>query len=445
MAAEKLGHNALLAALYDGGVFTPLFETEDGAVVSAFGMVGGQGAYAVCQKGEALSAADVGATRRTLRLASETGNPVVTFYNSPGVQIEDGLRAMAAVKRLNGVYAKVSGVVPQIAVVTGVCGASSALAAAGADICIMTRGAELFLSAPFLAGDGGKAAGSVESAVEAGVVNLVAEDDADAVAKAVRLLNLLPRNNLAEAAAFEFDAPAAAFPEGNKYTGMGAIEALCDGGSAIELFAGFGDGVITALCTVDGNVTGIAATNGPDTKMGTLCCIRAARFMRLCDAYSIPVVTVLNSGGFVVSSKMDEAGMIRQAGRLAATYADATTAQITVLVGRTFGPQYTAMGGADLTIAAEGSVTAPVESTAAVSVLYKAEIEASGNPIDAETAARAKAYEQAQASAAALYKAGLANFVAAPAQLRGCVATALDILSTKRAQRLPKKHGNMSL
>lgn len=447
MAAEKLGPAGLLGALFDEGVYTPLFETEEGAVVSAYGMVGGQGAYAVCQKGEAVGAAEIGVCRRTLRLAGETGNPVVTFYDSPGVKIEDGLKTMAAVKRLEGAAAKLSGVVPQIAVVVGVCGASSALAAAGADICIMTKDAELFLSAPFLsaaAGDKMDGAGKLESAVKAGVVNLVAEDAADAATKAAKLVTMLPRNNLSEAPGFEYSAPAGLFPTA-KYTGMGAIEALCDVDSAIELFAGFGDGIITALCTVNGNVTGVAAANGPETQMGRLCAARAARFARLCDAYSIPLVTVLNTGGFVVSSHSDQTGMIREAGKLAAIYGDATTARVCVLAGRTFGAVYTALGSADLTVALEGSVTAPVEPTAAVTVLHKDEIEAGDKPIDVATAELAKAYEEEAASAAALYKAGLANFVAKPETVRGSVAVALDILATKRAQRMPKKHGNMPL
>jgi acetyl-CoA carboxylase carboxyltransferase component len=287
-------------------------------------------------------------------------------------------------------------------------------------------------------------AGGVEGAVRAGVVSVVAEDDTDAVAKAARLVAMLPRNNLSEAGAFEYEAPSAVWPASG-YTGAGAVEALCDAGSAIELFAGFGGGLVTALCTVAGSVAGIVATNGPDTRMGRLCAARAARFVRLCDAYSIPVVTVLNTGGFMASSESDEAGMIRQAARLCATYGDATTAKVCILAGRTFGAVYTALAAADLTIALEGSVTAPAPPAAAVSVLYKAEIEAADKPIEAETAARAKRYEAEVAGAAALQEAGLANFVAHPANLRVQVATALDILSSKRAQRMPKKHGNMPL
>lgn len=445
MASEKLGPGGLMAAFFDAGAYTPMFEENAGAT-AGFGMVGGQGAYAVCQKGEALSAADVKVCRRVLKLAAETGNPVVTFYNAPGAKLDDGLKSLTSAKKLAAAAAKLSGVVPQIAVVTGVCGATSAMAAASADLCIMTKDAELFLSAPFLsaaAGDKTAGAGSAASAEKAGVASLVVEDAGEAARQAAKLVMLLPQNNLAETAAFDFNSPVSAFPA--KFTAEGAVDALADAGSAVELFAGFGSGVRTYLATFAGNVVGITATAGPDTTMGRHCAAKAARFARLCDGYSIPLVTVINSGGFVVSSQSDEAGMIRAASRLSAIYADATCARVAVLCGRTFGPLYAAMAGADLTIAMQGSVTAPVEPSAAVTVLYKEEIAAAGGSLEAETDKRAKQYEQEVASADALLKAGLADFVADGATLRGTIAAALDILATKRAQRMPKKHGNMPL
>lgn len=446
MALDKMGPEGLLGALFDGGAFTPLFNDEGGVAV-AFGMVGGKAAYAVCQKGVAQSADDIGLARRTLRLAAETGNPVVTFYDAPGAKLEEGLETMRVARRLAAASAKMSGVVPQIAVVCGVCGASSAMAAASADVCVMIKDAELFLSAPALsaaAGDKVEGAGSADAAVQAGVAALVVQDGAQAAAAAAKLVALLPQNNLAEAPAFEFSAPAVAFPT-SKYHGAVAVDALADAGSVVELYNGYGDGITTSLCTMAGNVVGIAATNGPDTVLGDWCAAKAARFARLCDAYSIPLVTVLNSGGFAMSSSADAAGNIRQAARLAATYADATCARVAVLVGTTTGTLYTALGGADLTVAVAGSITAPVAPTAAVSVLYKDEIAASGNPIEAETAARARQYEAEVAGAEALKMAGMADFVAESADVRATVLAALDVLSTKRASRLPKKHGNMAL
>ena len=167
MAANKPGKEAILAAFFDEGNYSPLF--TDGAVSAAFGCANGQSVYAVYQNGEPVGAADLDKTTRVLKMAAETGNPVVTFYNSTGAKLEGGLELLNANSRLTAEIARISGVVPQVAVVTGTCAGTSAVQAAAADVCIMAADAELFLTAPFNAEDKVKAAGSAEFAAKAGV------------------------------------------------------------------------------------------------------------------------------------------------------------------------------------------------------------------------------------------------------------------------------------
>ena len=145
--ASKINQKEILARFYDDGVSTALF--KQGAVSAAFGCAGGQQVYTIWQNGEALGAKDVEKVVRLLGLAAETGCPVVTFYNSVGAKLAEGLDALTASAKLNAAVAKVSGVTPQVAVVLGVCGGTSALAAANADVCIMAEGAELFFTPPF--------------------------------------------------------------------------------------------------------------------------------------------------------------------------------------------------------------------------------------------------------------------------------------------------------
>ena len=145
--ASKINQKEILARFYDDGVSTALF--DQGAVSAAFGCAGGQQVYTVWQNGEALGARDVDKVVRLLALAAGTGCPVVTFYNSVGAKLAEGLDALTASARLNAAVARVSGVIPQVAVVLGVCGGTSALAAANADVCIMAQGAELFFTPPF--------------------------------------------------------------------------------------------------------------------------------------------------------------------------------------------------------------------------------------------------------------------------------------------------------
>ena len=438
--ASKINQKEIFARFYDDGVCTALF--EQGAVSAAFGCAAGQQVYTVWQNGEALGARDVDRMVRLLDLAAETGCPVVTFYQSAGAKLAEGLDALTASARLNAAIAKVSGVIPQVAVVLGVCGGTSALAAANADICIMAEGAELFFTPPFTSaakGDKVEGAGTAAAAAKAGVAAIVAPDAAEAAAKAARIVGLLPSNNLAGPACFDFEAPAAAFQAGQ--TPEKAAAALVDAGSAVELYAGFGKNVYTALATIAGEAVGIVAAG---ETLCHNCASKASRFVRLCDAFSIPVVTVVDTEGFVPSAADDIAGGMREAARLSATYADATTARVCLLAGKAVGPVYTALAAADLKIAVDGCLVSPLEPSAAVSVLYKEELDASDS-IPAATRAKAAAYAKEVCSAKAAVAAGAADMECAPAGARSAVVAALDVLRTKRASRLPKKHGNMAL
>lgn len=442
MASKTFGKEQILASFFDEGAYTVLFARS--AVSAAFGSANGQPVYAICQDGEAVTVADVDKCVKVLDMAVKTGNPVVTFYDSTGACLSEGLGVLTAQARWTEKIAQISGVVPQLAVVTGVCGVSSALAAAAADVCIAAEGCEIFFTAPFTsaaAGDKIEGAGSAELAAKAGVAAVVAKDAAEAVATAARLVAMLPANNLSTPAMFDAAEPAAAL-DLNKYTAAGAAAAVVDADSAVELFGGFAKGVYTALATVAGNPVGVVAT-----EPGALCrysVSKAARFVRLCDAFSLPVVTLVNSEGFSASVSEDVAGAIREAARLAGTYADATTARVAVLTGKAVGPVYTALANADLTIAVQGCTVSAVDPKVAVTVLYKDELDASDNIVNA-TAAKASAYAAESCSADAALAAGVADFAVAPAQVRSTLAVALDMLATKRTQRLPKKHGNMAL
>ena len=398
--ASKSTKGEILAKFFDDGEYTALF--ADGAVSAASGYAAGQQAYAVFQNGEAVTVKDVEKNIKVLELAAQTGCPVVTFYDSVGAKLAEGLDVLTASAKLNATIAKVSGVVPQVAVVLGVCGGTSALSAANADVCVMAEDAELFFTAPFTAaakGDKVANAGSAAAAAKAGVAAIVV-------------------------------------PTAEK-----AAAALIDKDSAVEMYAGFGKSVYTAFATIGGNAVGVVATG---EQLCHNCVAKASRFVRLCDAFSVPVLTIVNTNGFVPSTTDDIAGGIREAARLAATYADATTAKVCVLAGKAVGPVYTALANADLKIAVNGCTVSALEPNAAVSVLYKDEIDASDNII-AATNAKAAAYAAEVCSAANAVACGAADMTCEAANARASVVAAFELLSTKRAARLPKKHGNMAL
>ena len=441
MAANKPGKAEILAAFFDDGTYSPLF--TDGAVSAAYGCANGQNAYVVFEDGSPVGVQDIEKNIRVLEMAAETGAPVVTFYDSTGAKLEGGLALLNANARLTAEIARVSGVVPQIAVVTGTCAGTNAINAASADVCVMAEDAELFLNAPFNAEDKVANAGSAAFAAKAGVAAVTAADAVAAAKQAASIVALLPANNLAGPAVFEPSAPAGTLNLA-KYCPVEAAASIADANSAVELYAGYGKTVYTALATVAGNVVGIVATKGAEDVLCRNCVSKAARFVRLCDAFSIPVVTLVNTDGFVKSASDDMAGGLREAARLAGTYADATTAKVAVITGKAVGVAYTALANADLTIAVEGCTVAPLDPKAAVTVLYKDELE-NGTNIAADTAKLAARYAADVCSAAAAVEAGLADMAVPAAGVRAAVVSALDMLSTKRTQRLPKKHGNMSL
>ncbi len=447
MAAQSAGGKFSPASFFDQNAYTPLFASEDGSVCAGFGTVSGQSVYAVWQNGEPLGYAEVNIHIQTLELAAKTGSPVVSFYNAKGAQLEEGLQALAAASSLSEAVARLSGVVPQISVVTGICGASNAMAAASSDLVILCKEAEFFLTPAFISrakGDSFAAAGTAKAATEAGIAAFVCDDAEQAFLQVGKLLALLPANNLAPACEFAFSAPTSTLSMQN-YSADAAVASIADTDSALELYVGFGDGAKVFLATIDGSPVGLMATEGETISLTHKDTAKIARFVRFCDAFSLPIVSLLHSAGFAQSATEDVAGNIREAARLAATYADATTAKISVIAGKAVGTLYTALGNADLTIAVNGCVLSPVEPSAAVSVLQREEIEASGANIETETATRAKAWAAENASAKAAQRAGLADIVTEAASLRSSICSALTILATKRVQRLPKKHGNMPL
>lgn len=440
MASKKSIKGDILAKFYDDGEYTALF--AEGAVSAACGYAAGQQAYAVYQNGEAVSVKDIEKNIRVLELAAQTGCPVVTFYDSVGAKLTSGLDVLTASAKLNATIAKVSGVIPQVAVVLGVCGGTSALSAANADVCVMAEDAELFFTAPFTSaakGDKVEDAGTAAAASKAGVAAIVAANADEAAEAAAHIVGLLPANNLTGPAIFEFAQPAEKLTAGAAPTKAAA--AVVDKDSAVELYAGYGKSVYTAFATIGGNAVGVVATG---EILCHNCVSKAARFVRLCDAFNVPVLTVVDTKGFVASTTEDIAGGIREAARLAATYGDATNAKVALITGKAIGPVYTALANADLKIAVKGCTVAPLEPTAAVTVLYKDELDASDN-INAATKAKAKAYVEEVCSADAAVEAGAADVVCEAANARAAVVAALELLSTKRASRLPKKHGNMAL
>lgn len=416
-----------LTALCDEDTFTELdkFLSADGAVSSVaagFGTINGATVYAYAQdvsvKGGAVDKSAALKIRKIYELAAKNGAPVVAFFDSKGGDINEGMEVLADYGEIIKASAAISGVVPQIAVISGVCAGAAAVIASMADVTIMTEKAELFLNAPFNTPDGKlEGAGKAANAAKSGVADIVAKDDADAVAKAKKLAAILPANNISLAGNDDFADNDAAVTANLKSADL--VSALTDKGSVVELGAEFGTAAYTAFASINWGTVAVVTTDRA-AKLTSADCAKIARFVQLADVFSIPVVTVVNTEGFEPSSGAELAGSVRDAAKLAQVYASATTTKINLITGKAFGAAYAAFDSADITYAWENAAIAPM-SPEALKVFMGGE--ADTTPFRAASL-------------------GMIDGVVAVEDTKQAVATAVDLCSSKRVVAPTRKHVN---
>ena len=416
-----------LQLLFDEGTFVEIdsfTKSGDGRAEAAagFGSVDGCPVYAFAQnsdvEGGAMSKAQAAKICKVYELAEKTGAPVVGIYDSIGARLNESCEMLAAYGDVMLKANNLSGVVPQIAVI------ASSMIAAAADVVIMSEDGQFALQTN---GEGG----DLKEASESGLVHLTAKDDKEAVAKARELITLLPSNNLSGAPITDF-ADSAAETDGE--SGASIIAAVMDQDSFIEFQAGFGAGFITGLAKLGGNTVGVVASE--EKTADGKACEKAARLVRFCDAFAIPVITFVNAESFCC---------IKAACKLTNAYAEATTAKISVITGEAYGAVYMALAGAaagvDVAYAWPTASISALNPTTAAVMLWSDKLKGSSNP----TADRAKLIAEYKDQEACPFKAagdGFVQDVIEPSETRLKLYAALDMLAGKRVTRLPKKHAN---
>ena len=422
-----------LQLLFDEGTFVEIdsfTKSGDGRAEAAagFGSVDGCPVYAFAQnsdvEGGAMSKAQAAKICKVYELAEKTGAPVVGIYDSIGARLNESCEMLAAYGDVMLKANNLSGVVPQIAVIAGPCLGASSMIAAAADVVIMSEDGQFALQTN---GEGG----DLKEASESGLVHLTAKDDKEAVAKARELITLLPSNNLSGAPITDF-ADSAAETDGE--SGASIIAAVMDQDSFIEFQAGFGAGCIAGLAKLGGNTVGVVASE--EKTADGKACEKAARLVRFCDAFAIPVITFVNAESFCC---------IKAACKLTNAYAEATTAKISVITGEAYGAVYMALAGAaagvDVAYAWPTASISALNPTTAAVMLWSDKLKGSSNP----TADRAKLIAEYKDQEACPFKAagdGFVQDVIEPSETRLKLYAALDMLAGKRVTRLPKKHAN---
>lgn len=436
-----------LKYFFDEGSFSELDTfTKEGnnlaGVITAYGYVEGSPIYAFSQdktiKNGALGEAHAKKIKKVYDLASKTGTPVVGIYDSFGAVVTDGIKALSSYGELLMWTSNLSGVVPQISVIAGTCAGTSAMIAISADFVIMTKTAELFITP----NSKEKVGSYAENSAKCGTASIICDDDKTAMEKARALISKLPMNNLSPIPVFEFENSSSEM----KTDAESMALSISDLGSVIEISSKFGTTSYTAISSICGSTVGICATNKTEGKLTADDCSKLARFVRTCDAFAIPLITLIDTEGFDLSDNAEIQGSLRDMTKLAHTYAEATTIKISVIVGKAYGPAYIALAGkganADITFAYPNAIISPLAPETAIEFLMHDQLKGA---VDVDKK-RKELVAEYIANEASPFKAAEDNCiedVINPLDTRTSISSALEILSGKRVSRLPKKHSNM--
>ena len=484
-AAGKMTARERLEAFFDPGSFneTDPFVTHratgfgmeerrvpgDG-VVCGFGAVEGRPICAFAQDatvfGGALGEAHATKIVKVMDLARKAGVPIVGLNDSGGARIQEGVRSLGGYGDVFLRNAHLSGVVPQVSLVLGPCAGGAVYSPAITDFVIMTRGtSQMFITGPDVVKEVtgetvsfDELGGADAHASTSGVSHFTAENDAQAIALARRLLGYLPLNNLEEPpASGSVEPPASAAAElrsvvpedaNAPYDVRSVIDRIVDPGSFLEVHAAWAPNIVVGLARLEGRVVGLVANN-PGQLAGTLDILastKAARFVRTCDAFNIPLITLVDVPGFLPGTAQEHGGIIRHGAKLLYAYAEATVPMQTVILRKAYGGAYDVMCskhlGGDLNFAWPSAEIAVMGAEGAVKILFRsAEANGTGNGHPERVAEYRTQFMNPYLAA----ERGYIDDVIDPAETRPRLVAGLALLSSKRDDRPAKKHGNIPL
>ncbi|CEA07552.1 putative propionyl-CoA carboxylase beta chain 5 [Arthrobacter saudimassiliensis] len=424
--------------------------------------------------GGSLSQVNGGKIAKVQEFALRTGCPVIGILDGGGARIQEGVASLAMFADIfrNNVHA--SGVIPQISLIMGPSAGGAAYSPALTDYVVMVdKTSHMFITGPDVIKtvtgedvDMETLGGARQHNTATGTSAYLAADEEDAVEFVRELLDFLPSNNLAEApvAAFAQDEEAndgdlaldTLIPDSanQPYDMRAVIEQVIDDGHFLEVSALYAPNVIIGYGRVEGHTVGIVA-NQPMQFAGTLdiaASEKAARFVRHCDAFNIPILTFVDVPGFLPGTDQEFNGIIRRGAKLLYAYAEATVPKLTVITRKAYGGAYIVMGskklGADLNLAWPTAQIGVMGAQGAVNILYRAQLKAAaaaGEDVDAAREGYINAYEEELLNPYQAAELGYVDAVIAPSETRLQIIRGLRALRDKRAALPHKKHGNIPL
>jgi propionyl-CoA carboxylase beta chain len=492
-AAGKMTARERIEALLDPGSFTELDEfarhrsTNFGmeskrpfgdGVVTGYGTVDGRPVCVFSQDvtvfGGSLGEVYGEKIVKVLDLAMRNGCPVIGINEGGGARIQEGVVALGLYAEIFRRNVHASGVIPQISLVMGAAAGGHVYSPALTDFVVMVdQTSQMFITGPdvvkTVTGEDvtlEELGGARTHNTKSGVAHYLAEDEADALDYVKALLSYLPSNNLDPLPVLEV-APADTTHDGvtdedreldtfvpdsanTPYDMHTVIEHVLDDGEFLEVQPLFAPNIVVGFGRVEGRPVGVVA-NQPTQLAGTLdidASEKAARFVRTCDAFNVPVLTFVDVPGFLPGTSQEWEGIIRRGAKLIYAYAEATVPKITVITRKAYGGAYDVMGskhlGADLNLAWPTSQIAVMGAQGAVNILYRREL-ADADDADARRAELITEYEDALLSPYIAADRGYVDQVIRPSETRIEVTKGLRLLANKRQTLPPKKHGNIPL
>jgi len=440
----------------------------DGVVVG-WGEVHGRPVFAYAHDfrvfGGALGEAHAEKIHKVMDLALSTGAPLVALSDGAGARIQEGVTALAGYGGIFRRNTAASGVVPQISVILGPCAGGAAYSPALTDFVFMVRGtAQMFVTGPDVVRtvtgeqvDHDGLGGADVHGDRSGVATFVYDDEESCLVDVRYLLSLLPANNReAPPATTATDPPdrrtdalldLVPVDTARSYDVREVVAEIVDDGEVLEIQESWARNIVCALARIDGHVVGIVA-NQPTVLAGTVdidASDKAARFVQTCDAFSIPLVTLLDVPGFLPGTGQEHDGIIRHGAKLLYAYCAATVPRVQVILRKAYGGAYIVLDsrsiGADLSFAWPTNEIAVMGAEGAVNVIHRRAVAASADP-DATRAALVEDYRSELMNPHHAAERGLVDDVIDPADTRRVLARSLAMLRAKHRPQPVRKHGN---
>jgi propionyl-CoA carboxylase beta chain len=441
-------------------------------VVTGFGRVDGRTVYAFAQDftvfGGSLSETNAAKIVKIMDLAVRQGAPVVGLNDSGGARIQEGVMSLAGYADIFLRNTLASGVIPQISAIMGPCAGGAVYSPAITDFTVMVeRTSYMFVTGPDVIKtvtheevSKEDLGGAMTHNARSGVAHFAVADDRECLLLIRELLGFLPGNNVddpprAETAdPFDREDPAldTLVPESpnQPYDILDLIHSIADDRHFLEVHRHYARNIVVGFARLGGRSVGIVA-NQPAHLAGTLdidASVKGARFVRFCDAFNIPLVTLEDVPGFLPGTEQEFAGIIRHGAKLLYAFAEATVPKVTVITRKAYGGAYCVMASkhirTDVNFAWPTAEIAVMGPEGAVNILYKRELDAASDPA-ALRAAKVAEFREKLANPFVAASRGFLDEVIQPRTTRARLISALASLETKRDRNPPKKHGNIPL